>query len=414
MADETIPPYPNLSVAELSYRLLASSLAHLHHTSQVALLDAIKADEMGPYYRSLYETPSITINPLASPRLPQSPRLMRAQLEAGPLGRRDETLQAELDDKNTKELAKLEERIEEAEKTEGESEIAEAWRAKAMYLTRIGEKASEKAIEAQKTALEKNAGVGSRIDIALSLVRIGFFFALPDLIKEYLTKAEEFIQKGGDWDRRNRLKVYKAYHLLSIRSFAPASPLLIDSLPTFTATELLPLADFISLTLICSTLVSSRPELQKVLKSPEVQGTLSEIPEPVGVLASSLCESQYDKFFRSLARVAEEEFRTSRLLNVHRRWFVRELRVKAYAQLLESYKSLTLESLARAFGVSEEWIDEELVHFISSGRLNCVVDRVNGVIETNRPSTKSARYEAVIKQGDVLLNSIQRLSKVLY
>lgn len=367
---------------------------------------------MGPYYRSLYETPTITMNPLASPRIPQSPRLARAQLEAGPLGRRDDTLLAELDAQNAKTLNELEEKIQEAEKTEGESEIGEAWRAKAMYLTRIGEK--DKAIEAQKTALEKTAGVGSRIDIALTLVRIGYFFALPELIKEYLEKAEEFIQKGGDWDRRNRLKVYKAYHLLSVRSFQPASTLLIDSLPTFTATELLPLPSFISLTLICATLASTRTELQKVLKSPEVQSTLAEIPEAVSVLASSLCESQYDKFFRSLAVVEEEEIRTSRLLHSHRKWFVRELRVKAYAQLLESYKSLTLESLARAFGVSPEWIDEELVHFISSGRLNCVIDRVHGVVETNRPSTKSARYEAVVKQGDILLNSIQRLSKVLY
>ncbi|PVF98236.1 putative RPN7-subunit of the regulatory particle of the proteasome [Serendipita vermifera] len=412
MADEVIPPYPNLSVSELGYQLLTPSLSHIHSAAQSSLLEAIKADEMGPYYRSLYETPSITINPLASPRIPQSPRLARAQLEAGPLGRRDESLLAQLDDQNQKTLKTLEEKIEEAEKTEGESEIAEAWRAKAMYLTRIGEK--DKAIEAQKTALEKTAGVGSRIDIALTLVRIGYFFALPELVKEYLAKAEEFIQKGGDWDRRNRLKVYKAYHFLSIRSFQPAAALLIDSLPTFTATELLPLPSFISLTLICSALTSSRPELQKVLKSPEVQSTLAEIPEAVGVLASSLCDSQYDKFFRSLARIEEEEIRTSRLLNSHRRWFVREMRVKAYAQLLESYKSLTLESLARAFGVSIDWIDDELVHFIAAGRLNCVIDRVHGVVETNRPSTKSARYEAVVKQGDVLLNSVQRLSKVLY
>jgi 26S proteasome regulatory subunit N7 len=173
-----------------------------------------------------------------------------------------------------------------------------------------------------------------------------------------LTNDNRYIQKGGDWDRRNRLKVYKAYYLLSIRSFEPASLLLIDSLPTFTASELLPLPSFTALTLICSTLASTRTELKRVLKSPEVQSTLAEIPEAVATLASSLCESQYDKFFRSLARVEEEEIRTSRLLNSHRKYFVRELRVKAYAQLLESYKSLTLESLARAFGVSVDWIDE--------------------------------------------------------
>jgi 26S proteasome regulatory subunit N7 len=174
----------------------------------------------------------------------------------------------------------------------------------------------------------------------------------------HIVTQPRYIQKGGDWDRRNRLKVYKAYHLLSIRSFEPASLLLIDSLPTFTASELLPIPAFTALTLICSTLTSTRTELQKVLKSPEVQSTLAEIPEAVATLASSLCNSQYDKFFMSLARVEEEEIRTSRLLSSHRKYFVRELRVKAYAQLLESYKSLTLESLARAFGVTVDWIDE--------------------------------------------------------
>jgi len=143
MADEIIAPYPNLDVAELSYRLLTPSLSHLHDEAQASLLEAIKADEMGPYYRSLYDTPNITINPLASPRIPQSPRLARAQLESGPLGRRDDALLAQLDEQNQKTLNGFDEKIKEAEKTEGESEIGEAWRAKALYLTRIGEKVGE-------------------------------------------------------------------------------------------------------------------------------------------------------------------------------------------------------------------------------------------------------------------------------
>ena len=33
------------------------------------------------------------------------------------------------------------------------------------------------------------------------------------------------------------------------------------------------------------------------------------------------------------------------------------MRILAYNQLLQSYRSLTLESMARSFGVSEEFID---------------------------------------------------------
>ena len=35
-----------------------------------------------------------------------------------------------------------------------------------------------------------------------------------------------------------------------------------------------------------------------------------------------------------------------------------------------------------------------------------------GVIETTRPDSKNAQYHSVLKQGDALLNRIQRLSRV--
>lgn len=49
----------------------------------------------------------------------------------------------------------------------------------------------DKAVEAQKVALDKTAGVGSQIDIVLTLVRIGFFFGDNAMITERLTQAEE-------------------------------------------------------------------------------------------------------------------------------------------------------------------------------------------------------------------------------
>jgi 26S proteasome regulatory subunit N7 len=126
----------------------------------------------------------------------------------------------------------------------------------------------DKAIEAQQLALEKTAGLGSRIDIVLTLIRIGFFFGHNQLISTNLTKADEFIEKGGDWDRRNRLKVYRGLYLLSIRQFKPASALLIDALSTFTATELLSYNDFVSLTVITGTLTLNRVDLKKKVRLP--------------------------------------------------------------------------------------------------------------------------------------------------
>jgi 26S proteasome regulatory subunit N7 len=41
------------------------------------------------------------------------------------------------------------------------------------------------------------------------------------------------------------------------------------------------------------------------------------------------------------------------------------MKIKAYAQLLESYRSLTLEYMAEAFGVTEDYMDGELSRFVS-------------------------------------------------
>jgi len=55
----------------------------------------------------------------------------------------------------------------------------------------------------------------------------------------------------------------------------------------------------------------------------------------------------------------------------------------------------------------------ELSRFIAAGKLHCKIDKVAGVLETNRPDAKNALYQATIKQGDFLLNRIQKLSRVI-
>lgn len=142
---------------------------------------------------------------------------------------------------------------------------------------------------------------------------------------------------------------------------------------------------------------------------------------------------------KKTAEVETHQLLTSRLLSPHARYYVREMRIKAYAQLLESYRSVTLKNFCEAFGVGQDWMDalvslflslflvfesgffskpvgmkfRDLAKFIAGGRLNCSIDRVNGVVETNRPDAKNARYEQVVKQGDILLTSVQRLSRVI-
>ena len=43
-----------------------------------------------------------------------------------------------------------------------------------------------------------------------------------------------------------------------------------------------------------------------------------------------------------------------------------------------------MDSMAASFGVSTDFLDEELAEFIVAGRLTAKIDKVAGVIETNR------------------------------
>lgn len=52
-----------------------------------------------------------------------------------------------------------------------------------------------------------------------------------------------------------------------------------------------------------------------------------------------------------------EHIKLDRYLQPHFRYFMREVRIVVYSQFLESYKSVTIEAMAKAFGVSEDFID---------------------------------------------------------
>ena len=54
----------------------------------------------------------------------------------------------------------------------------------------------------------------------------------------------------------------------------------------------------------------------------------------------------------------ERELQCDRYLAAHARYYVKEMRIKAYTQLLESYRSLSLQHMAKSFGVSVAFMDK--------------------------------------------------------
>ncbi len=95
------------------------------------------------------------------------------------------------------------------------------------------------------------------------------------------------------------------------------------------------------------------------------------------------------------------------------RFILREYRILVYKQFLTSYKSVIMSTMATAFGVSTEFLDSELSRFIANGRISAKIDKVGGKVETNPPDMKNQQYMEVIKKGDMLLTSIQKLARVI-
>mmetsp|Transcript_4480 Transcript_4480/g.6262 ORF Transcript_4480/g.6262 Transcript_4480/m.6262 type:complete len:390 (-) Transcript_4480:424-1593(-) len=323
---------------------------------------------------------------------------------------KDETLIAAMKKFVDERIVQLDAAIQDATENLGESEVREAHQAKADFFARIGEK--DKAVTQIRLTFEKTIGFGQKFDLLFTLFRIGLFWTDHDLIHRTMQQAKGMVEQGSDWDRKNRLKVYEAIYYLSIRQFKKAAHLLLDSISTFTAVELIDYNEFIWYTIIMSVVSLDRPTLkQKVINAPEVLAVVHNLPH-LTTLMNSLYNADYAPFFVALGEITEQ-LKKNQFMAPHAGFFCKEMRILAYSQLLESYKSVQLESMATAFGVSVEFLDKELSRFIASGRLHCKIDKVGGIVETTRPDNKNAQYQAVIKQGDLLLNRVQNLSRVI-
>jgi len=311
---------------------------------------------------------------------------------------------------NEDKLEELDAKIKDAIENFGESEVRDTNAAKADYYARIGDK--EHAVSQYRTTLEKTVGSGQKLDVILTILRIGLFNLDHDLIKRTLDQANSMVNDTTDWDRKNKLKVYDALYALSIRDFKKASTQLLATLSTFTATELIDYQEYIFYTVIASIVSLDRVTLkQKVLNAPEILAVIDNVPHLTSLL-NSLYNCNYSAFFVALAGITDK-LKTNKFLAPHAGYFCKEMRVMAYAQMLESYRSVQLNTMAHAFGVSPQFLDNEISRFIASGRLHCKIDKVGGIVETNRPDSKNAQYQSVIKQGDLLLNRVQKLSRVI-
>lgn len=231
------------------------------------------------------------------------------------------------------------------------------------------------------------------------------------LVKKTVERASALVESGGDWDRRNRLKAYQGLHLLTVRSYAQAAPLLLDSLSTFTSYELCNYSSLVIYAILAGSVALKRVDFKsKVVDAPEIKAIVGSSEEklsaitghtsagpaagdedmvepsssatpvptavnlttlgqqqddeisidfsPLSKLVKSLYEGDYKNFFAALGEVEVSFLGQDRYIFEHRGWYVREMRLRGYQQLLQSYRVVGLQSMANDFGITVDFLDK--------------------------------------------------------
>jgi len=309
---------------------------------------------------------------------------------------------------NEKKLKEIADERKNAEENQGDTEVRDADLKRANLITLV---------ETKDVAIkewEKLEGLtkGRKIDAYMQILRILLAYEDDTQYKVYQKTTNDLVEKGGDWDRRNRLGIYNACAAIRIRNFKSAAELLLKAIQTFSAHEICDYKTFVFYAVCTAIPTMERKTLKKeVIDSPEVRQVIEEIPF-LHQFLNSLYNCNYRAFFEATVGVMPQ-VRSDRYLSLQANYFLRELRFTAYNQFLRSYRTVTLASMSQQFGVSVAFLDRELSDFISAGRLTIKIDAVNGVVETKRPDRKNADYQEIIKRGDHLLNRMQKLSKVI-
>lgn len=302
-------------------------------------------------------------------------------------------------------------KIEEAKEREGDVEVRDAILDKAEW---IKDEARDypQAERIFREAYEMSGGASRKMEILFQIILMNLEKYDMDALKKDVATCKQLVEEGADWDKKNKLKIFEGVYLMLIRDFKKASELLLSSVATFTAIELLDYQEFIFYAVIMGLLTQDRATIKKeIIHSPDVLSVIRDIPH-LKQFSESFYACEYKKFFQSFVHILDR-LRTDVYLKDHLNYYAKEMRLVAYKQYLEAFKSVTIENMAQAFGISNEFLDVELSNFIYIGKLNCKIDKVSGVIESNRSNRKVALFNETIKKGDALLNRVQKLARAL-
>lgn len=334
------------------------------------LLEYIKENQMYPYYMQLTQCNKLDYN---------------------------ENVATALQEKNSATLKALEE-----DETNNDENFTRDLKISEFYASIMDHKNFTKT---SRILMTKNMSTSLKMDVLLCKIRFAILHEDKKVIKSALEEGNDIIAHGCDWDRKNKFKLYEGLCNIILKQFYKAAGCISGSLAAFDCVELFSYEHCVFYLIFCGLLSFNRDELkQKILTCSEVLETLKFNENGI-----KLVEAIYNCDYANIMMLAMPFFEdvsndvfVSNLVD----YFVREMKIRIYKQLLVSYKSLSLEVFANIMRVGVDFIERDLCDFIVDQRLGCAIDKVAGMVIVNECNDHGD--EALLERGESLMRLVKK------
>ncbi len=272
--EDVTDTFPQMELSQIIYRLELTMKSNGDCTALLAsLMQYIDDHEMGPFYEHCCG-------------------LYAIDLSATKLN--------SLKEKNENAIKEIQTKMEEAETNAGDTEVIDAMFEKAKYYTKIGDWNNAN-IAYDEIVNKPKVVTSKKVDVYMSKSRIALFTMDTSKAKEFIDEAKRLNETHGDWDHRNRLKVYEAMYLMAIRDINGASTLLESCIATFTCNEMCTYNQFMFYALLASLMHLPRTQLKKkIIDNPQVISVIKEVPCMYDLL-HSFHNCDYGKYMKTVS-----------------------------------------------------------------------------------------------------------------
>lgn len=194
-------------------------------------------------------------------------------------------------------------------------------------------KLNDTAILTFKEAIAISQSFNLKMDAVFEILLLSIQIKDLVLLKEYLELCKKYLNEGGDWEKRNKLRVYEGIYFMFIRDFKEAGKLFLDALMTFTSYELFEYKEFVFYTAMCNIVTVDRNTLKnRIIDNSDVVACINDIPY-LETFLESYYSGKYATFFEVFFKLIGR-IKTDFYIGSHYKFFVKELRIRAYSQYL--------------------------------------------------------------------------------